>query len=328
MKKYIISHLICLVFFISCQNEKKETTQQKAPVAKLPKIATPEFNQDSAFVYLKQQVAFGPRVPSSKAHANCSQFLENKLKSLGATVLVQKAEVSTFDNKKHILNNIIASYKAQQKNRILLCAHWDTRPFADRDKKDVDKPIDGADDGASGVAVLLEIARQINLSKPNVGIDFVFFDIEDYGQPSSAFPQKENTWCLGSQYWAGKPHQPGYYAKFGVLLDMVGSKNATFCKEGNSAYYAASYQDKIWNTAARLGYGNYFLNTPANAITDDHYYINTMLAIPTVDIINMNPETNDFGPYHHKHADNMSVIDSNTLKAVGQTILEVIYSEN
>ncbi len=156
----------------------------------------------------------------------------------------------------------------------------------------------------------------------------VFFDLEDYGQPEeSKFPEMKNSWCLGSQYWTQNLHKPNYFANYGILLDMVGAKGAKFYKEGNSRYYANAYVEKIWNTANKLGYSNYFIDDITDKIIDDHMYINGILLIPTVDIVNMTLPNQDFGPYHHRHSDNMSIIDKNTLKAVGQTVLEVIYSE-
>ena len=326
--------LVALVTFvtmtIACNAPPKDNSQQDSlkTISSKKKISAPDFNADSAYLFVKNQVEFGPRVPASIPHRQCATFLEEKLKSYRFNVYEQNGTVTTFDSKKFNLKNIIASYKPNEPSRILLCAHWDTRPFADRDIKDKDLPIDGANDGASGVAVLLEIARQINRVSINTGIDIILFDLEDYGQPhESKFPAQDNTWCLGSQYWGNNLHKPGYYANYGILLDMVGAKNATFLQEGNSELYASAILKKVWKASERLGYSDYFLNTKIDGITDDHYYINALTAIPTIDIVHMDPSTKDFGNFHHRHSDNMDVIDKNTLKAVGQTILDVIYSE-
>lgn len=318
------------LFSFSCNNPSEEVKDKQTVSEKTTrKIAVPEFNSDSAYQFVKQQVDFGPRVPGTKAHAACADFMVQKLKSYNLEVTVQNGYVTTFDTKKFNLKNIIASLKPELNNRVLLCAHWDTRPFADRDTKDQNKPIDGANDGASGAGVLLEIARQLSLSQPMIGIDIILFDIEDYGQPSeSEFPRQEKSWCLGSQYWGANLHKPGYTANYGILLDMVGAKDATFVMEGGSEYYAPWVLKKVWSAASNLGYSNYFIYAKMDAITDDHSYINALTAIPTIDIIHMNPLTHDFGTFHHTHADNMDVIDKNTLKAVGQTLMEVIYSEN
>lgn len=312
--------------FSSCSNDpdtdKPENTAQK-PEASLP--PAPSFNQDSAYLFIKVQVDFGPRVPGTTAHAKCADYLSAKLKSYGWEVQIQNANISTYDKKKFMLKNIIASYKPEIANRILLLSHWDSRHIADQDTIDRDKPIHGADDGGSGVGVLLEIARQLSLTKPNVGIDILLDDLEDYGDQSSP---GEDTWCLGTQYWAKNPHKPGYVAQYGILLDMVGAKGATFPREGNSREYAPYVVKKIWNKAAHLGYSNYFIFQDGAAITDDNYYVIHDANIPCVDIINMKPlPLSGFGSYHHTHQDNMDIIDKNTLKAVGQTVLEVVWEE-
>ncbi len=290
----------------------------------------PEFNSDSAYYFIEKQVAFGPRVPNSKEHAECAVWLKNKFASFsGWEVQIQEFKARAFDDK--ILNgkNIIASYNKNASKRILLFAHWDTRPFADQDTKDKNKPIPGANDGGSGVGVLLEIARQISLNPIAVGVDIVLFDAEDYGQPDGTMiPRKPDTYCLGSQHWAKNPHVQGYRAYYGILLDMVGAKEATFTMEATSMYYASNVVEKVWAVAHKLGYGNYFLYKRTDGITDDHYYVNAIAGIPSIDIIQHDPETrSNFGKYWHTHDDNMDVIDRNTLKAVGQTLLQVLYNE-
>ena len=191
-------------------------------------------------------------------------------------------------------------------------------------------PIDGANDGASGVAVLLEIARIIKEQPIDLGVDIVLFDVEDYGQPQfSNLPQKQHSWALGSQYWAKKPHVPGYAARYGILLDMVGGKGSKFRKEGTSLQFAASVVNKVWKAAADAGYSSYFLFEKTRPITDDHYYVNLYSGIPTIDIIHLGPGGNQpFHPSWHTPDDNIEVIDKNVLKAVGQTVLEVLYRED
>ena len=229
------------------------------------------------------------------------------------------------------------SFLPKKENRILLCAHWDTRPFADKDedKSKQGDPIDGANDGASGVAVLLEIARAIQQKSPEYGVDIIFFDAEDYGALDFSmagmpdYNSTAETWCLGSQYWSKNPHKPNYTAKYGILLDMVGAKDAVFPKEGYSLRYAAKLVNYIWNRGHDLGYGDYFQKRVMNGggITDDHFYVNKYAGIPCVDILHYNIENNGFGYFHHTHQDNMSVIDPNTLNAVGDVVLDVVYNE-
>ena len=320
---YILLFAACC-YFPSCAGDTTIDNTNNTTTNNTPSLPpAPKFNEDSAYAFIKAQVDFGPRVPGTAPHAKCAEYFVAKFKSIGWDVVVQNGNVTTYDGKKFNLKNIIASYKPEITNRILLLAHWDTRPFADQDSINTDKPIDGADDGASGPGVLLEIARQLCISKPEVGIDILLDDLEDYGKEND---NGTNTWCLGTQYWSKNPHKPGYKALYGILLDMVGAKGATFLREGLSREYAPYVVKKIWNKAAHLGYSNYFVFEDAGSITDDHFYVITNANIPCVDIINMTPP-NQFGSYHHRHSDNMNIIDKNTLKAVGQTVLEVLWEE-
>lgn len=316
-----------LTLLFSCGSPDKSPEKSEETKISQPKIPTPNFNADSAYQHVKTQVDLGPRVPGSKAHEQCADFIIQKLRSYRWEVVEQKASARTYDGKSFNLKNIIGSFNIQNGKRIMLCAHWDTRPFADRDSVGQDKPIDGADDGGSGVGVLLEVARQVSISKPDVGLDLIFFDLEDYGQPqNSKFPENENSWCLGSQYWGEHPHKPGYYAQFGILLDMVGGKNAVFPMEGTSMYYAPSIVEKVWKAASGIGYSNYFVSDRTNQTTDDHLYINALASIPCIDIVHYDPAAKDYGTFHHRHSDNIGNIDPQTLKVVGQTLLEVVYS--
>jgi hypothetical protein len=338
MKKNIFYSTIALSFFTllmftSCnsteEGEKKETELQTKPTK--PRVIPPEFNADSAYAFVQKQADMGPRVPGSKAHASCVTWMKDKLTQYGATVIVQDGVVATFDQKKWNAKNVIGSFNPENKSRILLCAHFDSRPFCDNDSvsSNKQKACPGINDGASGVGALIEIARNISIKQPNVGIDIVLFDLEDYGQPEgTSFPLMENSWCLGSQYWSKNPHKQGYFANYGILLDMVGGKNATFHKEGNSIFFASQIVEKVWSTAANLGYGNYFIQEPYGEFIDDHVYVNKLTNIPTIDIIPFDRSGSRFFSHHHKLGDDMSNIDKSTLKAVGQTVLEVVYNEN
>ncbi len=317
--------LICCSLLLACSNEPKPKTKK---VAKL-KIEAPKFNADSAYYFVEKQVSFGPRVISSEGWKKCAVWLEKKLEEYTPNVIIQEAPITTYDRKNHTLKNIIASFSIEKNNRIVLFAHWDSRHIADHDTINQDSPILGANDGGSGVGVLLEIARQLHNKKPDIGIDIVLFDAEDYGQPeNSKFPIMQNSWCLGSQHWSENPHKPNYFARYGILLDMVGGENATFRHEGASSRFASNVLQKVWSKASSLGFGNYFIFEDAPQIIDDHYYVNTIIGIPTIDIIEYDPTTkNKFNKHWHTHQDDMNNIDRKTLNAVGQTILEVIYSE-
>ena len=309
-------------------NELPATEQQSD-------LPVPDFQPDSAYAFIAQQVAFGPRVPNTGAHQAAEEFLVNKFTDFGAEVQLQDFEAEAFDGTSLQLSNIIASFYPEQRKRILLAAHWDTRPFADKDTERIDEPIAGANDGGSGVGVLLEVARALQQADtvPPVGVDIILFDGEDYGEPEgreAVAVESGNRvwWCLGSQYWSKNKHVPGYSAYYGILLDMVGAAEATFYQEGVSERVAPSIVDKIWNIAQRLGYGSYFVAKGSPEIVDDHVYVNYNGKIPMVDIVEYEP-TNEsyFADYHHTHADDMEVISRETLEAVGETVLHVLYSE-
>jgi glutaminyl-peptide cyclotransferase len=321
MKKILASLLLPTILFISCGDEKTEgVTPETNNTATT--ISPPNFNADSAYACIVKQVSFGPRVPGSAAQQKCANYLIAEMKKCSDTVFVQKANVlQPVSNKKYPCINIIGSINPSATNRILLLAHWDSRAWADEDTKDKLKPIDAADDGGSGVAVLLEIAKQMKANRPkDLGVDFLLVDVEDMGKTEWS----GESYCLGTQYWAKNPHIAGYKAQFGICLDMVGAKNARFPLEAYSATHASSVQQKIWNAASRIGYSGYFVNENGDSIEDDHVPINEIINIPCVDIINLK-YPHGFGDHWHTHADNLSVIDKNTLKAVGQTVMQVIY---
>ena len=329
MKKALFSCLILVLFVIGCSKSTVNNTTNK-PVQEYQKVS-PDFDGDSAYHYVNKQVSFGPRVPNTKEHIACGDYLVNQLKHFGADVLEQKMTLTAFDGTKLNARNIIGTYGVDKKKRVLLFAHWDSRPFAEYDanKSRQNEPILGANDGASGVGVLLEIARQINIKAPEIGVDIIFFDAEDYGAPYFAKDVPNGEWyCLGSQYWAENPHIKGYKANFGILLDMVGAKNATFYREGHSVYYAENVLEKVWATARQLGYNKFFIGKDGSTSIDDHLYVNRGLNIPSIDIIHHDLNNDhSFGDFWHTHQDDMSIIDKETLKAVGQTILEVVYKE-
>lgn len=325
---YLIVIAIISISLFACNNENNQKPEEKIQKPASFVVKAPEFNEDSAYNWVKKQVAFGPRVPGTKAHADCAAFIEKTLKDYGLTIVVQSAPATTYNGKTFTIKNIIASYKPDFQKRVLLLAHWDSRPIADNDTIDVNKPIDGADDGGSGVAVLLEIARQLSKADLKIGVDLFFADLEDYGQPDvSDKPKIQDSWCLGTQYWAKNPHVPGYSANYGILLDMVGAKGAVFPREGTSSHYAPDVVNKVWNIAKSIGNSSYFTDDITGSTTDDHLYVNTIAKIPCIDIVHMSPVSGTYGEHHHTHKDKIDIIDKNTLKVVGQTVLEVLYQE-
>lgn len=325
--KILLSIILSMVLLNSCG--KKPTTKEHQIEANTPAVQLPVFNADSAYFYVKTQVDFGPRVPATLPHAKCASYLSETLQRFGATVIEQQGEATLYDGRTIALTNIIGSFLPEKKERILLCAHWDSRPYADmeEDPSKLRTPILGANDGASGVGVLLEVARQIGKQNPTMGVDIIFFDLEDWGTPEFyQGKQLPDTWCLGSQYWGRNKHQDGYRAQYGILLDMVGAPAAKFYKEQVSTYYAPHIVEKVWHQAHTLGFDTYFINQQGGAITDDHVYVNQLANIPCINIIQYDPESSTgFGTYWHTHDDTMRHIDKNTLYVVGQTVLSMLY---
>jgi hypothetical protein len=334
--KLILTTFTRIIFFlfltglISCntsdQPKEKSTGEKKA------EIDVPVFNSDSAYMFVKQQVDFGPRVCNMLAHEKCAVFLAGKFRSYGAKVVVQDGFVKAYNGTRLKIENIIASYNPTAINRVVIISHWDSRPYADHDPdpKNHNKPIDGANDGASGVGVILEIARQLSNSAPAIGVDLLLVDAEDYGPPQGLLKDEDTSdwWGLGAQYWAKQPHVEGYTARYGILLDMVGAPNATFLMEAISMSFAPSVVKNIWTTGNNIGYSDYFIFEQGAAITDDHLFINRIMNLPTIDIIHLDRTSQTgFYPYWHTLKDNMESIDKNTLKAVGQTLLTVLYNE-
>lgn len=317
-----------LIGFNSCTVEKEKVTEQ------LVQVKVPDFDADSAYFFVEKQVKFGPRIPNSKSHQLAGDYLVNQFNRYGATVVQQEFIATTFDNQKLNLRNIIASFHPEARKRILLAAHWDTRPFADKDTQDRNASFDGANDGASGVGVLLEIGRVLSKSDSlSVGVDIILFDGEDWGerdgeQSNISLPKGlDSWWCLGSQYWSKNKHKKNYSASYGILLDMVGARRSQFFREGGSMTYAPKIVNKVWAIAGRIGYSDYFVEQNVPAITDDHIYVNQYAKIPMIDMVHYQAGMGFFGDYHHTQKDNMLIIDKGTLKAVGSTLLHVIYYE-
>lgn len=293
---------------------------------------TVKFDADSAFKYVKAQTDFGPRVPGTEAHRQCAAMLASELKLVGAdTVLTQEATVTAFDGTRLPIVNIMGRFNPEAPMRVLLAAHWDSRPWADSEEDETARrqPIDGANDGASGTGVLLEVARQFaaNPLPDGLGVDILMVDAEDYGTPSDSQRQDEDSWCLGTQYFIEHmPYKPTRLPIYGIVLDMVGGRDAKFHREYFSQRLAYPVVDRVWAEAIAAGYGDRFINSTGGAITDDHIYLNKA-GIPTIDIIeNYNEDTGSFNPTWHTLDDTIENIDRTTLGVVGQTVLNTIYN--
>ena len=367
MIRYILCAIvIALVLGITaCKSTITKTSNDEVQ----PEPMGPEFDADSAVAFCVKQCEFGPRTMNSEAHERCGEWIMEQFRQYGCTVKRQKADLRGYDGTILKATNIMASINPEAKDRIMLCAHWDSRPWADNDPDEANHktPVMAANDAASGVAVMLEIARLLqeqgagsrsaspllpqrglekeqgaggkeqeesadsigNKLPSSLGVDFVCFDAEDWGTPQWAeYNGDGDPWALGAQFFAA--HLPeGYTARYAILLDMVGGEGAQFHKEGMSQKYAPNIVSKVWVAAKAAGYGSYFPDSEGGYVTDDHVPLNTIAGIPAIDIIPYYPDCrqSSFGPTWHTVNDTMEHIDKNTLKAVGQTIIQVLYTE-
>lgn len=311
---------------------KSRTPSAEAAEADSIPLTQVKFNADSAFASVVAQCAFGARVPGTAAHSACAAYIAARFRALGLQVAEQDATLRTYDGKEQKARNLIASYKPEATERIVLAAHWESRPWADADPDSSKhrQPVMAANDGASGVAVMIEVARQLAALKPEIGIDFVCFDAEDGGAPywdEDKAPSDGSDWCLGSQYWAAHPHVAGYKARYGILLDMVGGEDARFCYEGLSMRYARDVMVRVWDAAQRVGAGGLFLQQEGGYAQDDHVPMNEVAGIPTIDIIPCVEGAHSFGVTWHTTSDTPEHISKETLRLVGQTLLQVISEE-
>ncbi len=298
-----------------CGGSETTVPENEPEITRVIQNKSTRFNEDSAFQFIKNQVDFGYRIPGNKPHRLCADWLYNKLTHYCDTSYFQKGTTQTHEGKTIPVYNVIGSFRPQASRRILLASHWDSRPMADNDmSENLNKPIDGANDGASGVGVLLEIARTLDTLPEDVGIDIIFFDAEDLG-----VSEAENSFCLGSQYWVKTAHVINYTAHFGILLDMVGGKEAKFYWEGNSKNWGSYILSHVWTVAQELGFGNHFITESTTPVIDDHAYVYQGTKIPTIDIIDYH-HREGFPEEWHTVNDNISNIHKPTLKAVGLTI--------
>lgn len=332
MKKTALALILC-ISIMACTHNNNGGEQTKPE----PKnVVVPAFDGQKAYDYVKHQTDFGPRVAGTAQHDSCGVWLAQVLRGFADTVYVQDFRTRLYTGKGIDGCNIIASFNPKAAKRIVLCSHWDSRPFADHDSDESHHatPIDGANDGASGVGVLLALSEVMHNNPINekLGIDIVLFDLEDYGPPQSEserYLDDNNYWALGSQYWSAQPHIAGYRANFGVLLDMVGAKNPNFTKEYFSQRYASFVGNKLWRIAHDLGYENYFTNASGDPVSDDHLPMNEVAGIPTFDIIDLRTDSSNgtFPEMWHTIADNIDCIDMNSLQMVGDVLTYLVYNE-
>ena len=318
--------IACMVFFVAALVSCKSSGTGKA-YSRIEEYVTPEvpaFSTDSAMAYLKAQTDLGPRVPGSQAHKECGDYLVERLTAFGAdSVIEQNVMVKAWNGDMLPLRNILARFNSDAPgDPILLLAHWDSRPWADAetDATKTGQPIDGANDGASGVAVIMEIARMAGEHGSIMPLDVLFVDGEDYGSPGDSGGD-ETTWCLGTQAWLETlPYSNSKRPRYAILLDMVGGKGARFHREIVSNAYARDIVDMVWNTATSIGLSDRFANTQGGAVVDDHLFLNRY-GIPAIDIIeNYNESTGSFNPTWHTLDDNYENIDPSTISDTGRLI--------
>lgn len=324
----IFMHIIYLVFSAILLTGCNGSSANKSTSESLSTESTDSgqaFSGDSAYYYVEKQVKFGPRVPGTEAHRLAGDWLASTLRQHGAEVIEQRASIKAFDGTDLPMRNIFGRFNPKATDRILLLAHWDSRPWADKDENPDNhtRPVDGANDGASGVGVLLEIARNMNIKSPEKGIDILFVDAEDWGDEGD-----DQSWALGTRYFIENPPVENYRPSHAILLDMVGSPDASFGHEYFSSQVAPQVLSQIWAIASDLGYGHLFVNTFGGAVTDDHSQL-IEHGIPAIDIIDYrySSDYQGFDPVWHTVGDNMSNISKATLEAVGQTVLSYIYRQ-
>lgn len=319
--KYLLLTLFLGAIIASCKNDSSSVS---APTTAPKAVAIPAFSADSAYAHIVTQLAFGFRVPGTDAHKACGDWLADKLKSYGGEVKMQPFKASFNGQSGVPAFNIIAQFNKSNANRILLGAHWDSRAVADKDDERKTEPIPGADDGASGVAVVLELARLISEHPIDLGIDIVLFDAEDQGN------NNDNTsWAQGAQYWSTNLIPANYKPEYGILLDMVGAEGAVFGKEEFSYQNARPVVDKIWTLAQRMGYSDFFRDETTGSVMDDHYWVMKNAKFPMIDIIHQSAvDRSSFGAYHHTHDDDIDIISKRTLRVVGQVVTAVLYNES
>lgn len=313
---------------------KEESLVPEEAAMESPQPTGPSFNADTAYVFCAKQCDFGPRTMNSDSHDRCAKWIEQKFNEYGMAVQLQRADLKGWDGTMLRSTNIIARHNPQAERRVLLCAHWDSRPWADNDPDEANhrKPVMAANDGASGVAVMLEVARLLSTDTTgmSIGIDFVCFDAEDWGTPQWAETDDDtDTWALGAQHFAGNmPLSPKPI--YGILLDMVGGEGARFYQEGFSLKHASKIVRRFWKAARKAGYASIFPKEQGGYVTDDHVPLNERADIPTIDIIPYHPDCpqSSFGPTWHTVSDDMSHIDRSTLKAVGQSVVQMLWDED
>jgi peptidase M28-like protein len=275
-----------------------------------------EFEGATAFGYIEQQVAFGPRIPGSEAHRKMADWLDSLLRQRADTVIVQSWNHVTAKGDKLPLKNFIARFNPSAEKRLLFLAHWDSRPVADSPRsRDSTKPVQGANDGGSGVGVLLGLADVLKRTPPAAGVDLLFVDGEDFGD----FTKDSADVLIGSRYY-GAHQLPGARPLYAVLFDLVADKDLQIYQEGNSLVGAPEVVELVWDTAKDLGYGGYFIASPRHTLIDDHIQLQKA-GIRAIDVVDF-----DY-PAWHTPDDTIDKVSAASLQIVGDVAVALVRRE-
>lgn len=329
MTNYILLATLLLASACSGSGQAASGNQNETGNASQEVAASPVFNGDSAMQYVKEMLSFGPRVPGTDAQVKTAEWLQQQLARLGAEVEVQHTEAKAYNGTMLPIINVTGSYNTNARMRVLILAHWDSRHIADNDPDQSKRkePVMGANDGASGCGVMLELARMAAQQNPQVGIDLLFTDAEDYGAPDDWNGSHDaDYWALGTQAWCKDKRKKGYKAQYGILLDMVGAPDATFYHEYYSKRFAREYLNIVWNKARELGYSNLFIAEDGAGVTDDHVAVNEILGVPCIDIIDTRANSDQtFYPHWHTTHDTFDKLSVTTIQKVGNVLKSLLW---
>jgi len=277
-----------------------------------PKTA---FNGEVALGYVKTQLAFGPRIPGTEGARQTGDWITAQMRLRADSVAEQRWNHVTAKGDTLPMRNILARFRPTATERVLYIAHWDTRPFADFSSNPADRklPVPGANDGASGVALLIAVADVLKGTPPAYGVDMLFVDGEDYGQ----FGPPVVDALIGSTWFASHLPSPGYQPIFGVLWDMIGDRNLNIFQEGYSSQQAPEIVARVWGMAEELGYGSYFISRNGGPIMDDHVPL-LQKGLRVIDVIDI-----DFD-HHHRPTDTFDKVSAKSLQIVGDVATALV----
>lgn len=275
-----------------------------------------EFDGASAFHYIETQVGFGPRVPNTEPHTRMAAWLDSMLRTRSDTLVVQRWDHVTAKGDTLHLTNFLARFNPAAPKRLLFLAHWDSRPTADSPKSaDKTKPVLGANDGGSGVALLLGVADALKKAPTTLGVDLLFDDGEDYGD----FEKTPMDVLIGARYY-GAHQPPGPQPLYAVLWDLVADRDLQIYQEGNSLVGAPEVVERVWETARELGYAGRFVASPRHTLIDDHLELQKV-GIRAIDVVDF-----DYS-WWHTPFDTIDKVSAASLQIVGDVAMALVRKE-